>query len=374
MCKKTLRCTLTVLSVTALWITLHTVFAVGAEELYSLENINFRIAPSTKSEVINLLERGTNVTYRGPGSDGWIRVAYEGKNGFIRSEFLGTEEQSLARALAGMYYTLDNVNIRSSDTTESDALATASRGSAVFVTEYYVDGWSRVRYDGHDSFIKTEYLGTKQQALAGTYYTLENVNLRSEATTESDVVQLIKFGNAVEVTEYYEEGWSRATVDDNSGFIKTEFLGTNDQLEKAKAARRPSVEYTPWSEAKNIMTIGTNALITDVYTGITYYVRSFSNGKHADVEPVTQEDTSKLKQTYGGAWSWTPRPVWVSINGRTMAASINGMPHGGGVISGNGMNGQVCLHFKGSSTHNGNRSATRDHQQAAEVAALLANN
>ena len=366
--KRTFRHIGTVLAVSTLWIILHTISAVGAEELFTLETSNFRVAASTKSEVLYLLERGTNVTVRGQDPNGWSRVTYNGVNGFILSEFLGTGEKAQARAMAGTYYTLDNVNLRSNETTESDALSILPRGTAVYAAEYYDDGWSFVLYGGHNGFIKAEYLGTLQQALAGTYYTLENVNLRSGATTESDIVQLVKFGNAVDVSEFDAEGWSKVSFGDNSGFIKTEFLGTSSQLDEAKEARRPRVELIPWSEARNIMTIGTNALITDVYTGITYYVRSFSNGRHADVEPVTKEDTAKMKQTYGGVWSWTPRPVWVTINGRTMAASINGMPHGGGVNRNNGMNGQVCLHFLGSSTHNGNSSFTKLHQDKAKEA------
>ena len=135
----------------------------------------------------------------------------------------------------------------------------------------------------------------------------------------------------------------------------------------AAQAKKPSagkVELTEWSEAKKAFTIGVTASVYDVRTGISYNVKSFSNGKHADVEPVTKEDTALLKKTYNGKWSWTPRPVWVTINGKVMAASINGMPHAGGINNENGMDGQVCIHFKGSSTHNGNKSFAKQHQDA----------
>ena len=80
------------------------------------------------------------------------------------------------------------------------------------------------------------------------------------------------------------------------------------------------VELIQWSEAKKVFTIGVTASVYDVWTGITYNVKSFSNGLHADVEPVTKEDTDLLKATYGEEWSWDPRPVWVTINGHIMAA------------------------------------------------------
>ena len=145
---------------------------------------------------------------------------------------------------------------------------------------------------------------------------------------------------------------------------------TRDAIAESKSKKPDarSVELLDWSVAKNYMTIGVTAAIYDVRTGITYNVRSFSNGLHADVEPVTRSDTALLKQTYGGVWSWDPRPVWVSINGHVMAASINGMPHGGGVNGSNGMDGQICLHFRGGSTHNGNKNYARLHQEAVAEA------
>jgi hypothetical protein len=44
------------------------------------------------------------------------------------------------------------------------------------------------------------------------------------------------------------------------------------------------------------------------------------------------------------------------------------MPHGGGVNEENNMDGQICIHFPGSKTHNGNRSHERDHQSCVQEA------
>jgi peptidoglycan hydrolase-like protein with peptidoglycan-binding domain len=140
--------------------------------------------------------------------------------------------------------------------------------------------------------------------------------------------------------------------------------GSPGGAQGAAQVAQNGVELLEWAAVKGIFTIGSTATVYDVRTQITYHVKSFSNGNHADVEPVTQDDTALLKQTYGGSWSWDPRPVWVTVNGRTIAASTNGMPHAGGVNSENGMDGQICIHFKGSSTHNGNAAYTKLHQDS----------
>ena len=44
------------------------------------------------------------------------------------------------------------------------------------------------------------------------------------------------------------------------------------------------------------------------------------------------------------------------------------MPHDVSTISDNNFPGHVCLHFLGSSTHNGNTSYTQEHQRAVQAA------
>jgi len=119
-----------------------------------------------------------------------------------------------------------------------------------------------------------------------------------------------------------------------------------------------------WSYVRNILPMNTPVMVTDVRTGTTFWITSFSHGNHADVYTVSAADTAALLRTRGGRWSWDTRPVWVHIGDRKVAASMNGMPHGGGGRSGNNMNGHVCIHFRGSRTHNGSWHHERDHQNS----------
>ena len=51
--------------------------------------------------------------------------------------------------------------------------------------------------------------------------------------------------------------------------------------------------------------------------------------KHADCEPLTAAETAVIKQMYGGEIQLDPEGYNSSVNGKKMAASMNGMPHGG---------------------------------------------
>ena len=182
-----------------------------------------------------------------------------------------------------------------------------------------------------------------------------DVNIRVEASMYSRVVRTLKEDQTVKVLEYVPFGWSKVEVNGETGYIITEYLA--DDL-------RTEVELLRWSEIRNIIPMNEQMQVIDVRTGLTFYLQCTSRGNHADVEPSSRLDTETIRAAFGGKWGWTPRPVWVVFDGRVFAASISGMPHSGSQISGNGMNGHICMHFRGSKTHNGNTNHERDHQLA----------
>jgi len=124
-----------------------------------------------------------------------------------------------------------------------------------------------------------------------------------------------------------------------------------------------------WFETVNDMfPKGSYVTVIDFDTGITYRMVRVGGSNHADVEPATKRDTEKLKQSYGGHWSWERRAVLVKFGGTTVAGSINGMPHGYETVPNNGMDGQVCIHFLNSKTHIHN-AKDPDHQAMVRKAA-----
>lgn len=123
-----------------------------------------------------------------------------------------------------------------------------------------------------------------------------------------------------------------------------------------------------WTVAGKVFARGDVALVTDVATGISFKVLRSGGTNHADVQPLTAADTAKMKQAYGGSWSWSRRAIIVTIDGRRLAASQNGMPHGNGHISNNNFPGHFCIHFLNSRTHGTNR-VDAAHQAAVKRAA-----
>lgn len=115
--------------------------------------------------------------------------------------------------------------------------------------------------------------------------------------------------------------------------------------------KNPFGEFLPWNEVKNIFKRYDKARITDFETGISFSVQRRAGSRHADVQPLTADDSDAMKMIYGGKWSWKRRAVIVEIKGRRIAGSMNGMPHGAGAIGGNKFKGHFCIHFRDSQLH-----------------------
>lgn len=142
---------------------------------------------------------------------------------------------------------------------------------------------------------------------------------------------------------------------------------------KAKSSgssSRPSnVKKLDWFKSvKGMVRRGDKFKLYDVYSGRSYYGIMVGGYNHIDYEPAKYSDTAIMKSTYGGTWSWDRRPIIATIDGIKIAASTNGKPHGYETIGGNGMDGQVCLHFYNSRTH-GLNIVDASHQAAVRVAA-----
>lgn len=206
-----------------------------------------------------------------------------------------------------------------------------------------------------------------------TFITTARLNLRVAPSTEEDRITTVNAGTIVEVLDFRDGIWLYVDYNGTTGYMYAEFLREYIEADEPTEAAAGQVEMLEWSVVRNILPKNTPVTAIDVRTGRRFQFVSFSHGRHADIIPATREDTEILRQIFGG-WTWNPRPVVILIGERTIAASINGMPHGGTPNPNNGMNGHICMHFVGSSTHNGNRSHERDHQNAVREAFNTASN
>ena len=338
--------------------------ASASETFLATDGVRLRTDPTTDSAIVRVVNQGSSVDVLEHDPAGWSMVKVNGSTGYIKSEYL---KFPLGGAPA-IFRTTDDVRLREGPSTDAGIISVIVHGTGVSVLVHDPAGWSKVTVGGSTGYIRSDFL-TRDIAIPAqpvpaasqaptTLWTSDAVRLRSGPSTDSAIIRTLNAGTSVSVQEQGSNGWSKVSQNGTVGYIRSDLLSANPS--------GGSVEYLDWSNAKNLVQTGVAIRVLDVRTGLSYTIRCFSKGGHADVEPLTAADTDTILKTRGGVWAWDPRPVWVTISGRTVAASINGMPHAGSTISGNNMNGHLCLHFGGTVTNN--KSYQNDLRNAVQEA------
>ena len=318
--------------------------ALAADGFRTNDTVNFRKGPSQNTDAIRLLDPGISVEVLEHDPAGWSKVKHNGDTGYIRSDFIkyhigsGSAEFNVLEP--------DGVNMRDGPSTDHKILDSLPDGTSVDVLEHDPEGWSKVRYNNVTGFIRSDFLikagvakTTASNIVLKILQTADGARLRSGPSTDHTRIKTFRYGTSVEVLEELSSGWSKVRHDGDIGYISSDLL----------SATGP-VEHVAFSEISSLLKTGVPFRVIDVRTGISFNLQCFSKGKHADVEPPTAADTEKIFNLRG-KWAWDPRPVWVTFGGRTFAASLNGQPHAGSTISGNNMDGHLCLHFKNTVTN-----------------------
>ncbi len=140
-------------------------------------------------------------------------------------------------------------------------------------------------------------------------------------------------------------------------WLEIESTANSYSIEMESGSKNGRVELLSWSDmCKDVLPRGTEIVVVDVDTGLSFKAKRLSGTFHSDTDPLTKEDTKVFKQIYGGRWSWTRRAIWVKIDDRYFAASMNGMPHANSHIPHNGFPGHFCIHFMNSRVHQTKRA------------------
>lgn len=131
-------------------------------------------------------------------------------------------------------------------------------------------------------------------------------------------------------------------------------INNGNGIEAKKQSGNQKVQMYQWEEVNDILPKYSKFTVVDLETGMKFRVQRRAGSNHADVQPLTSEDTAIMKKIYNGQWSWKRRAILViSDEQMKIAASMHGMPHGGGALK-NNFPGHFCIHFYGSTTHRTN--------------------
>lgn len=153
--------------------------AVVVTKVKATEVVNIRSSDSETADKLGKAAIGDEFTLLEERGNGWSKISYEGREAFIKSEYLEPSEVAQAdagetstgsdtqttqtggndsNATTGTVTVKENVRIRASASENGEKLGTAYVGEELELIMKQADGWTKIKYNGQTAYVKSEYV------------------------------------------------------------------------------------------------------------------------------------------------------------------------------------------------------------------------
>jgi SH3-like domain-containing protein len=119
--------------------------------------VNVRSSDSEQADKLGKVSGGTRLQVLEQRVNGWSKVLYENKEGFIKSEFLQMEESAAGQETIGSVKATTNINVRASADESASKLGVLTGGDTAELIAVEGD-WCKIKYNGQVAYVKAEYV------------------------------------------------------------------------------------------------------------------------------------------------------------------------------------------------------------------------
>ena len=328
-------------------------------------DVNIRKSASTGSSILGKTTRGQVFQCKGSVKKDdikWYKIVYKGGTAYVASQYAkSSNEKEYDYYISRTSSKSTSSSSKSSSSSSSSKSSSSSSSSGIEKGRIAKTKKDKVVIRGSASSNGKQVTSVSKK---GTAVTLQGKTKKNDGYTWYSV-------KANGVT-----GWVRGDL------IKVLSKSDSDAYRKKKTGSKTlfEPELVDWKkdDIYKILYKGCVATLTDVKTGISFKIKRWSGGLHADVEPLTSSDTAKMCKVYGVKNAqqisdynmYQRRSVLITFDGHTYAASMYGVPHNypaGDTLPNNKYNGQFCIHFINSQVHK-SKKVDAAHQKAIKYA------
>lgn len=343
--------------------------------IVTADQVNLRKQPSKDAEILAKLPLGTELSVIS-NENGWYRVLYGEEVGYIHKDYLFVN----TTGSRGGYVQSDGAVLRGGPSLTAYPIMNLSAGQGLRV-KAIVGEWYYVVVNDQGGYVHRSYLSMTESSTASGASLLK---LGMEGAEVKKLQQALYKRGFLE-KEYITGSYGAKTRTAVLEYQKTAGLSSADGIAGKEtlssiydSSNKLTKENALYTQLKGSVILldwfkggsewlekGARFTVTDVRTGKSFRARRFGGWYHADSEPITAADTAVMKSLEG--FSWNRRPIWITYNGKTVAASMHTMPHMANPTKSNGFDGHFCIHLYNSKVHETGRACPR-HQACVQEA------
>ena len=129
----------------------------GPQYVTTTTTVNVRSSDSEQADKLGKVAGGTKLQLLEQRPNGWTKVDYDGREGYIKAEFLQLAESAAGAETIGTVTATTNINVRASASETADRLGVLSGGDSAELVGTEGD-WSKIKYNGQIGYVKSEYV------------------------------------------------------------------------------------------------------------------------------------------------------------------------------------------------------------------------
>ena len=129
----------------------------GPQYATATTTVNVRGSDSEQADKLGKVTGGSRVQVQEVIANGWTKIVFEGKDGYIKSEYLQMAESAAGLDVIGTVTATTNINVRSAASETADRLGVLAAGESLDLLADE-NGWCKVKYNGQVGYVKSDYV------------------------------------------------------------------------------------------------------------------------------------------------------------------------------------------------------------------------
>lgn len=191
--------------------------------------VELREEANADAPVLATIPDGSSVTILDSSTEGWLLVSYDcpdgRQSGYIASASL------YVNPLATGVTTTSSVILREAADRTSDILAILDAGTSLDILDSS-ESWYQVTDGTQTGYVERQLLSTEEDTQCIGYGTVsaDTLYLRSQPSTDSDILAQLPGGATFQITANDGEGWYGATFNGQSGYVSADYVTFSESV------------------------------------------------------------------------------------------------------------------------------------------------
>lgn len=293
----------------AIVMTVGTAFASYGTGTVTADALRMRSKPNTGSSILTTLYKGTKVELLSAEENGWYKVSYNGKEGYMSAEWLNVvvtastqapstapteeapaeepaaEEPAVITVNSTAVVTDGPLNLRTGPGTGYDKVSLLLKGDKVTVLEI-LDGWYRVSAKGTEGYVSARFIAADKSGSSGTQNQTQSqpqtqvktqnalvlsgpLNVRSGPGTSYSRIGSLKVGTTVTVIGKSGQ-WYQIKYANLTGYVHSDYVTLMEELSSSPVGQAAAALAISLIGSRYVY--GAEGPTTFDCSGLAYYI------------------------------------------------------------------------------------------------------